>query len=99
MHLLHKAHRPFAFVSTPIFSRSQLSPPSSSSIISGFLLTVKDSGAEVLLPLLSLFACASISASVFLSTDCCCVDGNESCEMKTDIYLFSPHVVLYLRHL
>lgn len=98
MHLLHEAHRPFAFVRTPIFSRSELSPPSSLSIISVFLLTVEDSGAEVLLPLLCLFACAFISASVFLSTDCCCVDDSESCEMKCENVPSFPHVILYLRH-
>lgn len=81
MHFLHKLQMPFALVCTPIFSRSELRPPSRSSIMSVLLLTVEASGAEVP-QLLSLFT--SGPPSVFLSTDCCCccVDGSKSSKIK-----------------
>lgn len=77
MHFLHEAQVPFAVVCTPIFSRSELRPPSRSSIISVFLLTVGASGADVL-PLVLLYSV--VPPSVCLSTDCCCVDDCKSCE-------------------
>lgn len=92
MHFLHEAQLPFAVVCTPIFSRSELRPPSRSSIISVFLLTVEASGTEVL-QLLSLFT--SGPSSVFLSTDCCCVDGSKSCKIKNITFFFflAYHVI------
>lgn len=75
MLLLQEAQWPLAVVRTPIFSKSELSPPSSSSIESVFLLVVEAFAWEpaVLLLLLSLFSCCS--SSVFLFTDCFCVSG------------------------
>lgn len=76
MHFLHKAQWPFAAVCTPIFSRSELRPPSRSSIVSVFLLTVEAFGAEEL-PLLPL---STPSSSGLLSTHCCCGGGGKSSE-------------------
>ncbi len=76
MHLLQAAQWPLAVVRTPIFSKSELSPPSSSSIVSVFLLVVEAFASEpavlLLLPL-SLFSCCP--PSVFLFTDCFCESG------------------------
>ena len=85
MHFLHEAQLPFAAVCTPIFSRSELRPPSSSSILSVCLLIVETSGAEVP-PLLPLFTRGA--PSVFLSTDCFFVEGSKSYKIKIYIYYF-----------
>lgn len=73
MHLLQEAQWPLAVVRTPIFSKSELSPPSSSSIVSVFLLAVEAFASEPAVLLLSLFSCCP--PSVFLFTDCFCVSG------------------------
>lgn len=79
-------------VCTPIFSRSELRPPSRSSIISIFLLTVEAFGAEeLLLP-------AVHSSFSF------CFPFHRLLEVKTqrNIFFFFwtfQHAVLYLRHL
>lgn len=78
MHFLHKAQWPFAVVSTPIFSRSELRPPSRSSIVSVFLLTVE---AEEL-PLLLLS-----TSSVLLSTHCFCGGGGKPSEAILSFFL------------
>lgn len=75
MHLLQEAQWPFAVVRTPILSKSELSPPSRSSIVSVFLLTVEAFASEPAVPLLllSLFTCGP--PSVFFFTDCFCLHG------------------------
>lgn len=70
MPLLHAAQWPFAVVRTPIFSRSELSPPSRSSMVSVFCLwdeAVSPEPAGMLL-LSCLFSCCPTSG--FLFTDC-----------------------------
>lgn len=85
MLLLQKAQWPFAVVRTPIFSRSELSPPSRSSMASVFLLTVVS---ETALLLLSMVSWSSFASAWFvLSTDCFffsggITEGNESCKTK-----------------
>lgn len=88
MLLLHKAQWPFVVVRTPIFSRSELRPPSRSSMASFFLLTVP----ETVLALLSLAPrSSSASAGFVLFTDCFFLsggtsDGTESCKKKIIVY-------------
>lgn len=73
MHLLQEAQWPFAVVRTPILSKSELSPPSRSSIASVFLLTVEAFASEPAVLLLSSFTCGP--PSVFFFTDCFCLHG------------------------
>lgn len=74
MHLLQEAQWPLAVVRTPIFSKSELSPPSRSSIASVFLLVVEAFASEpAVLLLLSLSS--PRPPSVFLFTDFFCVIG------------------------
>ena len=74
MHLLQEAQWPLAVVRTPIFSKSELRPPSRSSIVSVFLLVLEAfaSGPDVPPLLLLLSFC---SPSVLFFTDCFCVSG------------------------
>lgn len=65
MHLLQEAQWPFAVVRTPIFSKSELSPPNRSSIASVFLLTVEALTPKPSVLPLSLFACGIPSLSPF----------------------------------
>lgn len=76
MDLLQAAQWPLATVRTPIFSRSELSPPSRSSIVSVFFLVVEAFASEpavLLLLLLSLFLCCP--PSVFFLIEVFCVSG------------------------
>lgn len=74
MHLLQEAQWPLAVVRTPIFSKSELSPPSSSSIVS-VLLPVVDSFASEAAVLLLLSWFSPCPPSVFLFTNCFCLRG------------------------
>lgn len=67
MHLLQEAQWPLAAVRTPIFSKSELRPPSRSSIMSVFLLRVEGFAS------LLLFSCCFFSS--FLFTDCFGISG------------------------
>lgn len=74
MHLLQEAQWPLAIVRTPIFSKSELSPPSRSSMASVFLFVVEAFAPEpAVLLLLSVSSCCLLS--VFFFTDCFCVSG------------------------
>lgn len=78
MHLLHAAQWPLAVVRTPIFSRSELSPPSRSSIESVFCVWIEGFGLELagpLLLLLSLSFCPDVPSSFFFFVVCFCVSG------------------------
>lgn len=77
MHLLQEAQWPLAMVFTPIFSRSELSPPSSSSILSVLVFVVEAFAPEMSL-LFSFFSCCP--PSVFLFTGRFCVGAGRFAE-------------------